>query len=225
MTALTLSGGAGNDTIQMLDMTTGTLILGGAGADSIAVLTAGDGSINGGSGADTISYSAIGGVATAAAGLGTINGGAGADYIRLGLYTGATTAGESTALASALTASFGNVTVGSGDKLFFSGTGYTAANWNDNNQVAVLSAASTGQTSNTASGDISVREAGDDLIIGIASNRTTVVYVNIVDGADLLTTTIGGTATAGGNLVINASNMGFTIAGDTTNDGFTISFT
>ena len=151
------------------------------------------------------------------------NGGDAADYIRLGTWTTGT--GQNTALATGLAASFGNVTVGSGDKIFINGTAYANANWAANNQVYVLSAASTALTANaTAKGSIAVRESGDDLIIGVATGATLVNYINVIDGADLLTTTVGGAATAGGNLVINASNLGFTIAGDTTNDGFTISF-
>ena len=116
----------------MLDMNTGTLILGGAGADSIAVITGGDGSINGGSGADTISYSAIGGVATAAAGLGTINGGDGADIASV-----CTRVLLLLVIPSLAYCFLGNVTVGSGDSSS-SAELVTAANWNDNNQVAVL---------------------------------------------------------------------------------------
>jgi hypothetical protein len=224
-TAVTISGGAGQDTINLLQTTNSQdQVLGGDGQDSIRLLTAGDGSINGGSGNDTISYSAIGGIGTANAGLATLNGGAGTDRITFGTWT--TVGGNASSLATAATAGgFGNVAgAGSGDTLFFAGTAYTAANWNANNQAYVMSAACTALTgASTANGALVLREAGNDLLIGFVVDATFSAFVNVVGGAGLLTTTIGGAATAGGLLVLNATNMGFTIAGD--GNGVTISIT
>ena len=127
------------------------------------------------------------------------------------------------------TGAAGNLTVGTGDTVFFSSTAaYTLSNWFVNNQIAVLSAASSALTGYTgSSGSVAVFVSNDDLVIGITASNNgadTTIYtqlLNVVGGATLVNTTLGGAA-AGGNLVVNSSNFGFTITND--GSGMTFSF-
>ena len=231
-TAILIDGGAGNDTINLFSSnSTAQSIFGGAGADSITYFGTGDASVNGGAGNDTINYSIPGAISTAAAGLATINGGDGADRILLGSWTAGTYLATAVAgTISSLTGAAANIVVGTGDTVFFASTAvYTLSNWFANNQIAVLSAASSALTAFTSrSGSVAVFVSGDDLVIGITASGNNAadvtIYtqeINVVGGASLVNTTLGGAA-AGGNLVINSSNFGFTITND--GSGMTFSF-
>jgi hypothetical protein len=226
-TAITFAGGNGQDTLRLLSLNTGTQVLGGAGLDSIYIGATGNGSVNGGAANDTINFSVPGLASQSAVGLATLNGGAGSDQFLAGSYTAGAFLSVAASNVSALSAVAGNLTVGSGDTIFFATTAaFAASNWSNNNQIQVLSAGTATVTGNALSGIVAYEvNGGNDLILGIvgAGTGTAIQLLNLVGGAGLMTTTIGG-ASAGGNLVINASNFGFTVSG-TLGTGVTISIT
>ena len=217
----TVTGGEGADTIRILSGTTAGnfQLLAGAGNDSIFVggVSAGRGSINGGDGADTINLlvaTAAGTTAAATARI-TINGGAGADIIDFSAATaisGVTLATGS--ITTALCALLGSVVYGAGDKIRLSNSGVivSGANWRGTGAAASINVASSitgilsGITSNGA-GSISVFDLGDDLIVGIGGsiNGSHAALIHIVNGDDLLKTTVVG------NLAVTSTNFGFTV--------------
>ena len=76
----------------------------------------------------------------------------------------------------------------------------------------------------TATGNVAVFDAGDDLVIAVsAANGTTsgVVFVNVVGGGNLITNTA---ITTGGFYNAVASNFGFNLAAASGTSGLNITF-
>lgn len=239
-TSGTLSGGDGVDTITASSASTGSFILGGAGADSIRLVNISLASINGGDGNDTINWGNSGSSAfnaiTGFGGLGTINGGSGSDSIVLGWTAGAS-AGMSAAGTAVTAGTILNYVYGSGDTLAFTtNLNFQSANWQvTNGTVAVVTAYSAFYSTlmsavldtNSATGNVAVFDAGDDLIIGIGAyngnaGSTVVAFINVIGGGNLITNTAIATA---GNYNAVASNFAFslsTLSGGT--NGLNITF-
>ena len=159
----------------------------------------------------------------------TVVGGAGADTLNLGLTTlGVGAANVDLNTTSTMTAGVQlqysySATQSSGDKLVLGITSITAGgvNWNANAGASLYVLTNvTGTTGITAldkagaatsTGDIFVYDSGDDLVIGInadgtAGDRSEAIFLNIIDGDELLKTT------EVGNQGMVASNFGFTVS-------------
>ena len=202
-----INGGDGNDTIT----------LAGSAADHLATAA----SIVGGAGNDTITVgSALYGT-TAIASVGTINGGAGSDLIIIKATSGALNAGSySASNISALSAvGFVIAGAGSGDVIRIGAnstiTGDTQQNWAGGTpQVFVassLSSMSAGVLANLAvtatAGSVAVFSDGTDTVISVTvGDQALSVYSVVLDGVDLVTTTLVG------NVSLASSNFGFTVA-------------
>jgi len=244
--ASTLSGGEGNDIIKMVAMQTqGQLILGGAGADTINIINnTGNGSINGGAGADSI---VIGNTAATAGtaggsdlgtttGLFTINGGDGADTINFELGFSSTTATVSVSLHTAatgihsVTSLIGIVAYGAGDNIRLTNTSIEActAQWVGAGGQVVVASTMTAMddrvaVAGTDDGQLGVYSDGTDTFFWVVVSATqSRSLAFVVTGADLVTTTAVG-------LVNNTTaNLGFTLgaatgtAGGTTASGISI---
>ena len=213
-TATSIIGGAGADTIKLQTVATGNVILGGAGADSIFIQT-GISTINGGDGADTITFGGTS-VSTGQGGTYTgitINGGAGADRIIFSLtgYSGLSANGAATGACAGL----GAVVYEAGDTLVIGTTSLSvsAAAWaGAGGQIAVRTGTSAMEyAANAAAGTLSVFDVGDDLLIGIkldttAGGNSGYSYITVVGGGSLI-------KTAGTGLVNNSTaNFGFSVA-------------
>lgn len=232
ITAGSILGGAGDDTISFGMISTGNLVqlFGGDGADSIAV-TSGSGSINGGAGNDTISFRG----AVAISGqllenVSTLIGGEGSDLLAVG-NSGVALSGVSLGVllsATTTTALSGMIAVinyTSGDILTFNTTAMSsAANVVGTaltvKSIGVMSGASISASGDTTAifsyvtggavvaGSVAVFDtnglgtAGGDLILGVSS-LSGAYFVRIVNGDSLITTTTGGVAT------LTAVNMTF----------------
>ena len=216
--ASTLAGGSGHDTIKFATLAS-AMVFGGNGIDSIVGATASalNASINGGAGADSITFLANG--FGSAANMATINGGTGADVVTLGSYTAATGAIESGNV-------LGTVVYESGDKIILNATNAVnaAANWLGDTQLFIANNRASAALASTITGmsqagSILVFAQGTDLILQTTrtANATTGSLVNITGGSGLIKTTAVGDVTA------NTTNFGFTVG--TANNDIVITFT
>ena len=215
--AFTVDGGAGLDTITLGGVTGPTaLVLGGLGTDSITVVSAAGafvaGSINGGDGNDTISFTNSSVSAAGFSALGTVNGGAGVDKITFnttGVFTDIDLA-NITATVAQSAGTILNAVYEAGDSLVL-GTGLgalTTVNFAlGGPQVFVSNSGSFSSLDTAAVGSVGVFDSGDDLVIGVVTvTGSSILFVNVVNGDDMLKTT------AVGSLNYAASNFGFTLA-------------
>jgi Ca2+-binding RTX toxin-like protein len=216
--ASTLAGGSGHDTIKFATLAS-AMVFGGNGIDSIVGATASalNASINGGSGADSITF--MGNAFGSAANMATINGGTGADVVTLGSYTQATGAVESGNV-------LGTVVYESGDKIILNATNSVnaGANWLGDTQIFIANNRASAALASTITGmsqagSILVFAQGSDLILQTTrtAQATTGSLVNITGGSGLIKTT------AVGNVTNSTSNFGFTIG--TANNDIVITFT
>ena len=126
-----------------------------------------------------------------------------------------------TAKATGASASIGSVVYESGDTVILGATslGVTAAEWAGNaGQIYVASGISGLATQAagimSATGSVSVFDAGDDLVVGLkvttaAGSNSGMVFFNIVGGGSLVKVNTYGMTNKG------TANFGFTIAADT----------
>ena len=225
-TAGSILGGGGFDVIKMISGNTGLAIDGGLGGDSIYILSAGEGtSIQGGAGNDTITMGVVS--ASTAAGLVSINGGAGTDEINLGITALTANAGAATAatgLGSIATAGYLGEVVYSGtmtgDTVKLNVTGaVTTVNFLAGAPAigyggTVFSTALV-STFSAAAGSIAVYDtdglgsSSGDLIIAVYGSATSINFVNIVGGDEILKTTSVGVNSSFG---LDASNISLTLA-------------
>jgi len=213
-----LFGGSGLDTIKLATLATSSnLMAGGDGADSIWLGDNLIGSINGGSGNDTIS------VVGAAEGLigasVTVNGGTGSDSI---VFSGAANGVTMTAGGSLLSAGLiGNVAYEGGDKIALATALSTSAtNWAvPSSTIWVLTGAFAILTNtgiSATNGSVAVYSDNTDTYIyyslGTAGAASLISGIR-VSGADLVNTT------ATGQVALNSTNFGFSLASVTGTTG------
>jgi hypothetical protein len=227
ITLSTISAGAGLDTItinglakaikldagseaDLITFTAGSLsggtIAGGDGADTIKLDTNNKAKILGGAGNDFIRL--LNPAAAATVDLSTIDGGDGVDTISVVGFAGAV----ATAAANASL----NAIYGSGDVIYFGGTGssgFTAANFATGApSVFVLTAAQTTFTNclSANKGDVSVFADANQTIFYVVTSANKFAEFR-VQGKDLVLNTTGGGAKA-----LNAANFGFTLSTSST---------
>jgi len=213
VTASFVLGGDGEDSISVLAAGNGS-VDGGAGADKIQ--------LNGLIGIATAQ-------GAAASALYTVNGGAGADSISFG-YSAMNGGTSAVNVTTGLTAgTIGNYIYESGDTIAFStGLNFLSANWEQTNGTIVVATAiatlvSQLQCAGTGNGNIGVIDTGDDLIIGLGVGgvSSSTLFVNVVGGGSLITNSAI-TTTGVYNAV--ASNFGFSIAAINGTNGANITF-
>ena len=217
-------GGGGADTITINSGSGG--IWGGDGADSIVLNSNGgtDLTVNGGAGADVLRVNTG---ADTVAGSATLNGGAGNDTIEYAgkAYAATNTAAKTTG-GTVIGGSHNLVIAGtnSGDVIKFSGTVFvatTADNWLTNAAPKLyVHSASGGKLSaqGATTGTIGIFSDGTDTYFALSSTLSSTTlngyFRFVIQGVDLVTTTVSGTSVA-----FNSDNFGFTLAqADGSND-------
>jgi hypothetical protein len=227
----TISGGAGNDTITLAAMFSGTEVLGGAGSDSISLFTATilGGSINGGDGADSITLGASAIIGGGLSQVVTLNGGAGTDVVRFNATSGFLSGNAAAGTFTQNSAIQAVVTYGAGDVIQVASTALTTsgARWlGGGGQVNVVSAFSGAGSNNAANsgmsgGSVTVGVNGGDTYFFIKSTTGggaggSQNFAFVVENQDLVTTTSLG-------LVNNSvANFNFTLSAVTGTQGVQI---
>jgi len=227
VTASSIYGGGGNDTITLFDLGNASAYVdGGDGTDSITIISgSGVGSINGGAGNDTIVYGDYNNAALNNTARLTINGGAGTDVIRMASDVGT----QDDVIQTASTANM-IVAYGAGDIIRLTTTiTPTQANWTIGNVVVMsdttfttLDATVGGSFSQI--GSVGVFSDGTDTWFAVntaaALNGASYSVVLQVTGKDLVTTTLLGVQVA-----LNSTNFGFEVGYMTSTTGLDITLT